>query len=89
MMGRRVRDYRMRSNMTIKEMSEQTGVSQVTLQKFETGQSVNVSMITFVQVLKAIGRINALDELLPELPPSLYHQTASGTTKQRVRHKKI
>ena len=80
-LGQRVRDYRMRSNMTIKDMSEKTGISQVSLQKFETGQSINVSMVTFIQVLKAIGRINALDELLPELPPSLYGQTEKGTTQ--------
>lgn len=86
--GQRVRDYRMHSNMTLKEMSEKTGISQVSLQKFETGQSINVSMVTFIQVLKVIGRINALDELLPELPPSLYVQTKEGTIKQRVRHKK-
>jgi len=88
MLGRRMRDYRMRSHLTQQDMAERTGVSKVTVHKFETGQVDNVSLVTFLQLLRAVGRLNELDALLPELPPSLYQQTPTGEMKQRIRHTK-
>ena len=37
-------------------------------------------------LLKAIGCINSLDELLPELPESPYLMKENGKKAQRIRH---
>ena len=63
LLGARFKDYRLRSNMTQKEVSEQSGITITTIHKFENGTSGNVSLGTFLLLLKAIGQIDALDEL--------------------------
>ena len=86
--GARFKEYRLRSNMTQKEVSEQSGITITTIHKFENGASNNVSLGTFLLLLKAIGQIDALDELLPELPTSAYLITEEKKV-QRKRHKKL
>ena len=84
LLGARFKDYRLRSNMTQKEVSEQSGITITTIHKFENG---NVSLGTFLLLLKAIGQIDALDELMPDLPPSAY-LVKEEKKVQRIRHKK-
>ena len=84
LLGARFKDYRLRSNMTQKEVSEQSGL---TIHKFESGAADNISLATFLLLLKAIGEIEALDDLLPELPPSPY-LIRKEKKVQRIRHKK-
>ena len=71
-LGIRFKDYRMRSNMTQKDVAEQSGITVNTIHKFENGRVPNLSLSTFLLLLKAIGCINGLDELMPELPESPY-----------------
>ncbi len=87
LLGARFKDYRMRANLTQKEAAEQAGLTVATIYKFESGTVTNVSLGTFLLLLKSIGQIDALDELLPELPesPYLYRQEKKV---QRIRHKK-
>lgn len=87
LLGMRFKEYRMRANLTQKEAAEQAGLTLSTIYKFESGTATNVSLGTFLLLLKAVGQIDALDELLPELPESPY--LYKGEKKaQRVRHKK-
>lgn len=86
-LGTRFKDYRLRSNMTQKEVSEQTGITITTIHKFENGTSGNLSFGTFILLMKAIGRLDAIEGLLPELPPSAY-LLKDEKKVQRVRHKK-
>ena len=88
MLGTRFKDYRLRSNMTQKEVSEQTGITITTIHKFENGTSGNLSFGTFILLMKAIGRLDAIEGLLPELPPSAY-LLKDEKKVQRVRHKKL
>ena len=76
LLGARFKDYRLRSN-TI-----------TTIHKFENGTSGNVSLGTFLLLLKAIGQIDVLDELMPELPPSAY-LVKEEKKVQRIRHKEL
>ena len=87
LLGRRFKEYRMRANLTQKEVAEQAGLTVATIHKFESGTATNVSLGTFLLLLKAIGQIDGVDELLPELPesPYLYKQEKKV---QRIRHKK-
>ena len=88
LLGARFKDYRLRSNMTQKDVSEQSGITITTIHKFENGTSGNMSLGTFLLLMKAIGQINALDEMMPELPESAYLQKG-GKKVQRIRHKQL
>ena len=68
MLGERFKEYRLRCNLTQKEMAELSGVGLTTIYKFENGTAGNLSLSTFIQLLKMVGRVNSLDDLLPELP---------------------
>lgn len=86
LLGTRFRDYRQRAGMTQKDVSEKTGISTVTIYKFESGTANNISLATFLLLLKAIGWIDGIDNFMPELPPSPYVEERK--TIQRVRHKR-
>lgn len=55
-----------------KEVSELSGVGLTTIHKFENGTAGNLSLSTFILLLKVVGQINSLDDILPELPESPY-----------------
>ena len=71
MLGERFKEYRMRCDLTQKEVSELSGVGLTTIHKFENGTAGNLSLSTFILLLKVIGQINYLDDLLPEYPHHL------------------
>lgn len=87
LLGARFKDYRLRSNMTQKEVAEQSGITITTIHKFENGLTGNMSLSTFLLLMKAIGQLDAIDELLPDLPPSAYLMREEKKV-QRIRHKK-
>ena len=84
LLGSRYRDYRQRADMTQKEVAERAGLSY----KFESGAANNLSLGTFLLLLKAVGWIDALDELIPELPPSPYLMKDNDRKVQRIRHRR-
>lgn len=86
LLGARFKDYRLRSNMTQKDVAEQSGVSINTITKFENGTTGSMSLSTFLLLMKAIGQIEGLDEMMPELPESAYLLNG-GKKVQRIRHK--
>jgi len=88
MIGDRYREYRMRANMTQKEVSEKSGVSTTTIYKFESGAKSNISLATFILLLNAIGMTDAINNVLQELPDSPYLFNRKGQKTQRIRHKK-
>ncbi len=87
LIGARFKDYRMRSKMTQKDVAEQAGLTVNTVHKFENGKVPNLSISTFLLLMKAIGCINGLDGLMPELPDSAYLIDDNGKKAQRIRHK--
>lgn len=88
LLGSRFKDYRLRSEMTQKDVSELTGIAVSTIYKFENGTSGNMSLGTFLLLMKAVGQIDALDELMPELPESAYLLKGDNKKVQRIRHKR-
>ena len=78
----------MRCNLTQKEVADLSGIGLTTIHKFENGSAGNVSLSTFILLLKVVGQINALDELLPELPESPYLMRKDEKKAQRIRHSK-
>lgn len=89
MLGARFKDYRLRADLTQKEVAETTGLSVLTIHRFENGTATNVSLGTFLLLLKAVGCINDLKELMPEQPESPYLYNDKNKKSQRVRHKKL
>lgn len=87
MLGRRFKDYRLRSDMTQREVADQSGLAITTIHKFENGKAGNISLGTFLLLLKAIEALDYIDDLMPELPPSAY-LVRKEKKVQRIRHKK-
>ena len=79
MLGTRFKEYRMRCNLTQKEVSELSGVGLTT---------IHLSLSTFILLLKVVGQINSLDDILPELPESPYLMREDEKKAQRIRHSK-
>lgn len=88
LLGERFKEYRMRCNLTQKEVAEQSGIGLTTIYKFENGMAGNLSLSTFILLLKVVGQVNALDDLMPELPESPYLIRKEERKAQRIRHPK-
>ena len=58
--------------MTQKEVAEMAGLSVLTVYRFENGSVTNIALSSFLLLLKAVGCINDLSELMPEQPESPY-----------------
>lgn len=86
-LGERFKEYRLRADMTQREVAEQSGVTVTTIHKFENGVAGNLSLGTFLLLMKAIGQIDEMDNMLQELPESPYLYKRKQK-KQRIRHKK-
>ena len=87
LLGERFKEYRMRCNFTQKEVAELSGIGMTTIHKFENGTACNLSLSTFILPLKVIGQVNALDDVMPELPESPY-LIRKEKKVQRIRHAK-
>ena len=88
LLGERFKEYRMRCNLTQKEVAEQSGIGVTTIYKFENGTAGNLSLSTFILLLKVVGQVNALNDLMPELPESPYLIRKEEKKAQRIRHPK-
>ena len=88
-LGLRFKDYRIVSDLTQQEVSDKSGVSVVTIRKFENGNLYDLKMGTLIALLKAINFTQGLDELLPEIPISPYElEKIQQGKRKRVRHEK-
>lgn len=86
MLGWRFKEYRLRCDLTQKEVAERSGVGLTTIHKFENGTARNISLSTFLLLLKVVGQVDALDMVLPELPESPYLIRRNEKKAQRIRH---
>ena len=86
LLGSRFKEYRMRCNLTQKEVAEQSGIGLTTIHKFENGTAGNLSLSTFILLLRVVGQVNALDDVLPELPDSPYLVRREEKKAKRIRH---
>ena len=86
-MGRRMRDYRIRMELTQGELAEKSGVSMGTIVRVEQGNPI--STLLFISILRTMGLLENLEVLLPELNISpIQMRKMHGTKIQRIRHKK-
>ena len=87
MLSGRFKEYRLRANMTQKEVAEMSGLSVQTVHRFENGTVTDIALSTFLLLIKAVGCINDLNELMPEQPESPYLYKENKKV-QRIRHKR-
>lgn len=87
-LGERFRDYRIALRLTQKDVAQQSGVSVMTVVRFEKGEGGSIRLDTFVSLLRAIQKLDGIAESIPEIPVSLYDEReARRKQKQRVRKK--
>ena len=66
-LGNKLKQYRLNQNFTSGKLAELSGVSVRTITGFERGEK-NISLINLIELLRALGIVDKLSELIPELP---------------------
>jgi transcriptional regulator with XRE-family HTH domain len=71
-LGERFRDYRSSLRLTQKQISQQSGVSVMTIVRFEKGQGNSIRLDNLIALLRAVQRLDDITEMIPDIPQSLY-----------------
>jgi transcriptional regulator with XRE-family HTH domain len=88
-LGKRFKEYRLSCRLTQQEAADKAGMSVVTLRQFENGKMYNITMGSFLGLLRAIDCLDQVQELLPEIPVSPYAmQQVIKNKPKRIRHAK-
>jgi len=68
--GERVKRIRLRKNITQQQLADRAGLDRTTVYEFEN-KGRPISMLTFVQIIRALGKLDDLGPLLeePEISP--------------------
>lgn len=81
--GRRVAQRRLSLEMTQAEVALRAGIAKRTLERLESGHSVQLSSL--VRVLRVLNAFTGLDRMLPEdAPEATQLLTRAGKVRQRV-----
>ena len=84
--AKRVRELRIRQNITQKELAERVGVAEGTIKRFEkTGEAQFRTVLTIALVLRRLEDFTDLFKI-PDVPASLYHPEPKKP-RQRTRKK--
>lgn len=89
-LGRRIRGYRVQQQLTIKELAARAGLTPLTIQKAERGE--NFTFRTLLRILRALGRIDLVEALLPPPAPSPLSLLDGGVLapeRKRVRKRRV
>jgi transcriptional regulator with XRE-family HTH domain len=89
-LGKRLERTRLERNLTQRELASEAGVERKSIQRVEAGQ--DVKLVTLIRILRALGLVGALDQLVPQPMPSPIEllrlhgrnrQRASGAKRKR------
>ncbi|MBK6494686.1 MAG: helix-turn-helix transcriptional regulator [Gemmatimonadetes bacterium] len=81
--GERLKRYRLQQNRTVAEVASEAGVAIRTVERAESG--ANPTFETVVRILRALGRVDALDAFLPApLVSPLQLASMAGRERQRA-----
>lgn len=83
-LGRRFRDYRVALRMTQKEIAYQSGVSVMTIVRFERGEGASIRLDNFISLMRSIQQLEGVSECIPVIPNSLY-DISNRKVSQRVK----
>jgi transcriptional regulator with XRE-family HTH domain len=82
-MGQRIQRYRLQQNRTIVDVAKAAGIGSRTARRAEAGERPTLE--TIVRMLRALGRLDALDAFLPApLVSPLQLADLSGRERQRA-----
>ena len=80
-------ETRIRQHITQEELATASGVSPLTVANIEKGKSV--SLLLFISVLRSLGLLENLEQLVPEIRISpIELKKLQGKKRYRVRHLK-
>ena len=71
-LGERFKDYRSALGVSQKQVAIQSGVSVMTIVRFERGQGNSIRLDNLIALLRAVQLLDDIAELIPEMPQSLY-----------------
>lgn len=82
-LGERLRRLRLDRNLDQRQLAEESGIGRATLQRLEEGEPVNLT--TWLRVLRTLGLLEGLNQLIPEPGPSpLQELELQGRRRQRA-----
>lgn len=81
-LGRNIAQHRLQRNLTQAELAKEAGVSKRTLIRLEQGESIQVTNL--IRVLRVLGLLRNLDELVPPPPPSPLEQFKGQRRRKRA-----
>ena len=84
--GQRIKETRIRQHITQEELATASGVSPLTVANIEKGKSV--SLLLFISVLRSLGLLENLEQLVPESGSADRASKMQGKKRYRVRHLK-
>lgn len=85
--GVQSRTYRLRAQLTQKEVSERAGG--LTLRAFEPGKATNITMSNFLSLLRVLDQLAPIADILPDIPIFPYALSElKGKLPKRIRHGK-
>ena len=87
--GLQIKSHRLRKNFTQEALAAKAGVNRVTIGEIEKGRSS--SLLTFVQVLRAIGKLEIFNHLLQEniISPIQFEKLEKKKRKRASSNKNI
>ena len=72
LLGERFRNYRNTLGLSQKDVAINSGVSVMTIVRFERGQGNSIRLDNLIALFRAIQRLDDIMELVPDMPESLY-----------------
>lgn len=84
-LGARFRAYRIALGLTQKDIAEKTGISLITIARFENGYASSIGLSNYIGLLRATGQLERIVDSIPEIPESLFRKKAN---RQRIRKKR-
>ncbi|MBK5220629.1 MAG: helix-turn-helix transcriptional regulator [Thermoleophilia bacterium] len=83
-LGRRLARTRLERNQTQAQLAREAGVSKATIERLEAGDAVRTTSL--IRVLRALRRLEVLDQVLPEpLPSPVERLKLEGRQRRRAR----
>ncbi|HEV8125559.1 MAG TPA: helix-turn-helix transcriptional regulator [Gemmatimonadales bacterium] len=88
-LGARLRAYRLQQNVPVADLARRAGLSKTTLTNLESGADFRVGSL--LGVLRALGRLDTLDALLPPPVVSPLDQVreGAGPVRRRASRKRV
>jgi transcriptional regulator with XRE-family HTH domain len=82
-LGSRLERTRLERNLTQRQLAEEAGVERKAVLRIEAGEPVRIT--SFIRVLRALGLLEALEQLVPEpLPSPIELVKLRGRTRRRA-----